>query len=254
MQNYEALYRNIQNYAIFRCGRSEDINDLWIAGEFDPSKIKCDPFAKSEAERLAKESQIAIESSFFTKDYAFITFLNARSLRKHQIDIMNDPELMKSSLLGIAETHLHVDEDINLDGFEGYFVNSGKGKGVAAFTKITPHNITKIFQTSFSAILLEFEKLRIVFAYMSSQTRMNEVNIHLRPLFQDRKKPTIIMGDMNYHFSEKQNALKSYLEGFGFHQIIERITHDEGHTIDHIYTENQNFDKRGLHKPFKPSR
>ena len=148
---------------------------------------------------------------------------------------MNDPELMKSSVLGIAETHLHVNEEVNLEGFEGYFVNAGKGKGVAAFTKIATNNITKVCQPSFTAILLEFEKLRIVFAYMSSQTKMDEVNIHLRPMLQEKKKPTIIMGDMNFHYSEKQNTLKSYLEDFGYHQLIDKVTHDEGHTLDHIY-------------------
>ena len=152
---------------------------------------------------MAKDAQLSIESSFFAKDHVFITFLNARSLRKHQKDIANDPELMNSAILGIAETHLHVNEEVGLDGFEGSFVNAGKGKGVAAFTKIVVQNITKINQPSFSAISLELENLRIVFCYMSSDINMEEVNNHLRPVLLEKKKPTLIIGDMNFHFSKK---------------------------------------------------
>ena len=155
---------------------------------------------------MAKEAQLSIESSFFAKDYVFITFLNARSLRKHQKDIANDPELMKSTILGIAETHLHVNEEVILEGFEGEFVNGGKGKGVAAFTKISAQNVIKINQSSFTAISLEFENLRIVFCYMSSEINMEEVNIHLRPVLLEKKKQTIIIGDMNFHFSKKGDS------------------------------------------------
>ena len=191
--------------------------------------------AKKETERLTEVAQIANDSSFFAKDYTFISFLNARSLRKHQKDIMIDPELMKSSIVGVAETHLHVDEELYLEGFEGSFVNAGKGKGVAAFSKIAVNDITKMCQSSFTAISLEFKNIKIVFAYISSQVNMEEVNLHLRPMLQEKKKPTIILGDMNFHYSEKQNTLKSYLEDFGYHQLIDKVTHDEGHTLDHIY-------------------
>ena len=170
---------------------------------FDPTKITCNELAKKESERLSKEAQLAIQSSFFAQDYIFITFLNARSLRKHQEDIMNDPELMNSTILGIAETHLYNNEEVIFEGFEGSFVNAGKGRGIAAFTKISAQNITKINQLSFTAISLEFKNLRIVFCYMSSKINMEEVNNHLRPVLLMKKKPTIIIGDMNFHFSEK---------------------------------------------------
>ena len=190
----------------FRCGRCESIADLWIAGSFDPSKIKCSELALKESERLTKEAKVAIESSFFAKNYTFVSFLNARSLRKHQKDIVNDPELMNSAIIGIAETHLHENEEILLHGFEGSFVNGGKGKGVAAFTKIAVHNIIKINQPSFTAISLELENLRIIFCYMSSKINMEEVNMHLRPVLLEKEKPTIVMGDMNFHFTEKGDS------------------------------------------------
>ena len=224
-----------------RCGRSECIDDLWISGDAKLliSKIKCSEEAKKEAERLAAEAILAIDSSFFSTslhNYTFITFLNARSLRKHQTDIMNDPELMKSSILGIGETHLNSDEEILFDSFKSHFVNAGKGKGVAAFTRLNrfPLNVTKILQETFSAIVLEFVGIRIIFAYMSNKTNMDEVKNRFGPILE-MKKATIIMGDMNFHFPN-ENPMKSYFKDLGFHQVIDRVTHDEGHILDHIYT------------------
>ena len=173
---------------------------------------------------MAKEAQLSIESSFFAKDHVFITFLNARSLRKHQKDIANDPELIKSTILGIAETHLHVNEEVIFEGFEGEFVNGGKGKGVAAFTKISVQNVIKINQSSFTAISLEFENLRIVFCYMSSEINMEEVNIHLRPVLLEKKKQTIIIGDMNFHYSKKGRFI-NHVDKFwdrGFQKAYEK--------------------------------
>ena len=113
---------------------------------------------------------------------------------------------MNSAIIGIAETHLHENEEIILNGFEGSFVNGGKGKGVAAFTKIAVHNIIKINQPSFTAISLELENLRIIFCYMSSKINMEEVNMHLRPVLLEKEKPTIVMGDMNFNFTEKGDS------------------------------------------------
>ena len=39
---------------------------------------------------------------------------------------------------------------------------------------------------------------------------------------------------------KKNTTLKSYLEDFGYHQLIDKVTHDEGHTLDHIYVSNLN--------------
>ena len=233
-----------------RCGRSECIDDLWISGDAKLliSKIKCSEEAKKEAERLAAEAILAIDSSFFSTslhNYTFITFLNARSLRKHQTDIMNDPELMKSSFMGIGETHLNVDEEILLDGFaNASFVNAGKGKGVAAFTKQSTVNVTKILKETFSAIVLEFVGIRIIFAYMSNKINMDEVKNSFGPIMK-MKKATIIMGDMNFHFPN-ENPMKSYFKDLGFHQVIDRVTHDEGHILDHIYTLGMSISKENV--------
>ena len=44
---------------------------------------------------------------------------------------------------------------------------------------------------------------------------------------------------MFYESLFKHNVFKSCLEDFGFHQLIEKATHDEGHALDHIYVSNE---------------
>ena len=219
-----------------RFGRCESIDDMWIAGEFDKEQIRCNLFAKTEVEKLALKAKATRDASFFTSDeYTYVTFFNARSLRKHHEDISNDEELMKSQVIGIAETHLHEDEIVGLEGFEAHTVNAGKGKGVAAFSKILAMDVVKIKKESFSAIFLTFENVKVVFAYLSQGVNMNEINTYIVPLLQDKSKPTIVMADMNYHYLEKKSSLKSLFAEMGYIQLIDKVTHDEGHGIDHVY-------------------
>ena len=219
-----------------RFGRCESINDMWIAGEFDTKQIRCNPFAKAEVEKLALKAKATRDGAFFASDeYTYITFFNARSLRKHQEDISNDEELMKSQVIGIAETHLHEGETVEFEGFEAHTVNAGKGKGVAAFSKILAMNIVKIKKESFSAIFLSFKNVNIVFAYLSQGVNMNEINTCVVPLLRNKSKPTIVMADMNYHYLEEKNSLKSLFAEIGYVQLIDKVTHDEGHGIDHVY-------------------
>ena len=44
---------------------------------------------------------------------------------------------------------------------------------------------------------------------------------------------------MIYGSPFKQNTFKSWLQDFGFHQLIEKATHDEGHGLDHIYVSDE---------------
>ena len=210
---------------------------MWIAGDFDVQQIRCCLFAKTEVEKLALKAKASRDASFFASDeYIYLTFLNTRSLRKHHKDISNDEELMRSEVIGMAETHLHEDETVKLEGFEGnYLVNAGKGKGVAAFSRNVPIDVIKIKKETFSAIFLSFENFRIVFGYLSKGVNINEFNTIIVPLLQDKTKNTIFMGDMNYHYLEERNALRNMFDKIDYVQMIDKVTHDDGHILDHVY-------------------
>ena len=220
---------------IFRFGRCESLEDMWIAGNFSTEQIRCSTFAREEVEKLSLKAKASRDALFFaTDDYTYVTFLNARSLRKHQKDIKGDEELMKSNVIGIAETHLHDGEIVELEGFEANFVNGGKGKGVAAFSRLAPMNVIKIKKENFSAIFLTFEDFRIVYTYISKGANIEEIKTEIVPLLQDKVKPTIVMGDMNYHYQEN-HPLKYLFAEIDYVQMVEKVTHDEGNLLDHIY-------------------
>ena len=214
---------------------------MWIAGDFDTKQIKCSSFARDEVQRLSLKAKTTRDESFFASDdYIYVSFLNARSLRKHNEDISEDDELMKSTVIGVAETHLHEDESVELQGFVGnYSVNAGKGKGTAAFSKVIPTSVVEIKKENFSAIFLTFEDVRIGFVYVSKGASVIEFETYIIHLLQDNHMPTIVIGDMNYHYLEDKHALKALFTKVGYIQMIDQVTHDEGHILDHIYISSQ---------------
>ena len=48
-------------------------------------------------------------------------------------------------------------------------------------------------------------------------------------------KPTIISGDINCDISEEEVEFAKTLEKLGFHQIVEKPTHDMGRCIDNVF-------------------
>ena len=237
MHNKVIIFRIVN----LRFGRCESLEDMWIAGKFDTKQIKCSNFARKEVEKLSLKGKATREASFFATDaYVYVTFLNSRSLRKHHEDISNDEELMKSNVMGIAETHLYDGETVELEGFEANLVNDGKGKGVAAFSKMSPINVTKIKKENFSAIFLTFGDYRIVYIYVSKGANIEEIKTEIVPLLQDKSKPTIVMGDMNYDYQEAKHPLKYLFSEIDYIQMVEKVTHDEGNLLDHIYISSPN--------------
>ena len=223
-------------------GRCEDINDVWIAGEFDIEKVACDENAKEESLKLSKRAESFIEKSYFTTDEILIGYLNVRSLRKHWVDVNNDPELNKCHVIGLGETWLQENETVELQNFKsGTFVSGGFGKGVAAFSKIPLKNEVKALEPTFSFLSMDIElnttkvsQLRLLFVYLSKDADFQTVKLKLRPLLT-LDLPTVICGDMNFHYSEKSHTMKDYFEDFGFKQMIEEATHDDGNLLDQMY-------------------
>ena len=127
---------------------------------------------------------------------------------------------MKSNVMGIAETHLYDGETVELEGFEANLVNDGKGKGVAAFSKMSPINVTKIKKENFSAIFLTFGDYRIVYTYVSKGANIEEIKTEIVPLLQDKSKPTIVMGDMNYDYQEAKHPLKYLFSEIDYIQMV----------------------------------
>ena len=108
-------------------------------------------------------------------------------------------------------------------------------------------NVVKVIEDTFSFISSDFKfndeelHLRVIFVYLSSRANYQEFKVRIRSLLT-KDLPTIIMGDMNFHYSEEAHSVKDYLEDcYGFKQIVQEATNDKaGHILDQVYVHPPN--------------
>ena len=219
-------------------GRCERLQDLHIAGEFNIDKIRCSPSALKESQRVAKLYESTIEERLELKTSLRISYLNTRSLRAHLDDIIHCSELMSSTMLGIGETWLEPGSSVELPSFHGTFLNIGRGKGLATFCK-SPNNIQIQHEDGACAMLGNICDIKVIFLYLSQGVDWSNVIAILDLWIQD-SSPTVIMGDMNWHWTEDANhPMKNCLESKGLMQLVRGSTHDHGNCIDHIYVSQE---------------
>ena len=215
-------------------GRHERLEDIYIAGDFKIEKIRCSPSALRETQRLAQAYQETLSHRNELKDSFKVSFVNARSLGAHFEDITHNAELMSSTVIGLGETWLEPSHTIQLPSYYGTFVNMGRGKGLAAYSRIETES-QQLSEDLISATFTKINDIVIIFMYLSQGMEWSKVqdtfNLWLQP-----NSPTIIMGDMNWHWSpQSKHPMKSYLQSKGFRQVVKTSTHDLGNCLDHIY-------------------
>ena len=214
-------------------GRCETIEDMFIIGDFDPKQIRAD----QQAEMVTRSmNEVAREREFLDQELhdssTVIGSLNVRSLRKHFEDVLTDPFIMKCDIFGLCETWLHKGEEPIFPNFNGIYVNSGRGKGIAVFTK-EPLDYEVLKLDDASAVFVKHEELDVIFVYLSQNFEWHPVREFFDNVIRP-KKPTVIMGDVNWHYSD-DHPMKDYLQSRVFTQLITRATHKEGRCIDHLY-------------------
>jgi hypothetical protein len=226
-------------------GRSEKLKDIYISGELDIAGIHCSPDALAETQRLQEVFDDNIlkqeqKRNLFWK----VCYLNVSSLRSKQLEVSNDNYLMDSDIFSLGETHLMQDEIITFNGYSGHFASSGQWRGTAVYTKINlcdqPHTIVS---ENYSAIFIKTNEFDIIFLYLSKGFDQNSLFKQFDDWI-DKAKPTAIIGDVNWNFSEN-TKMKNFLNVRGFSQLIEKPTYDDGTLIDHIYV-NQSLSELGV--------
>ena len=226
-------------------GRSERLEDIYISGDLDVSKIKCDPKALEESKRLEEIfNQAESEKEEKRANCIKISYLNVRSMKSadgHANDVERDNVIMDSDMFGLGETWLEKDRKIDFPGFSGYFANFGKGKGVAGYSKIDLIAQPETMATeTFSAIFFKTKDFHIVFLYLSSNCKKASL-FSLLDSWIETDVPTAIMGDINEDFLKGEKLKKAstrfmnMMTARGFVQLINEPTCLTGSIIDHIY-------------------
>ena len=122
--------------------RCQKRNDIHIKGKVDPAGIHASPEALEETKRLDKIFDDNVKKQNDLKEsHWIISYLNVRSLKCHKEDVKIDNVIMESDVFSLGETWLNPGETVNFDSYTGHFANFGRGKGVAAFSKMA---VTKI--------------------------------------------------------------------------------------------------------------
>ena len=169
-----------------------------------------------------------------------VSSLNVRSLRKHIEDVRLDNVLQQSDIICLQETWLE-EEILELKGYLSYFNSQGRGKGTVVYIKEGEPNIiqNKHHVQMVTSLYLQITKLStntldIINIYRSQEESFNSMKRHLQNLI-NIKKNTLIIGDFNFCYLEKNNKLRNYLDELGFRQLVSSATHINGGLLDQVY-------------------
>ena len=166
-----------------------------------------------------------------------ISYLNVRKgLIVKEQDVKDDDILMNSDIFGIGETCLQENARVQYEGYDSIFVNVRNGQGSAVYIKNGFDFYSDTFSDDkISAIFLRLENVDLIFLYLSKNFSWNVLKTALEKWIKTERR-VAILGDMNWQYDCETSEMKTYLEKtLRFKQIINVPTHDQGHTIDHIY-------------------
>ena len=226
------------------CSRTQSMEQLFILEGLPKGKtgFNCVPVALDEVNILDETSLNKNPSTWYKErsNLLKISCLNVRSLGKHFEDIKKDFALLKSNIIILTETWIHLDtngERFKLDNYYTPILNSaGRGKGLCIYFKNEQFTFgCNINGDDFQVTKIESEKLDI-FGVYRSQTGDKNLLVSKIAKEVSKEKDTIIFGDFNINYlQEKSNTVSVGLETLGFKQLVQVPTHDCGGLIDHVY-------------------
>ena len=107
--------------------------------------------------------QVALQKDL-EKTHWIVSYLNVRSLKCHEKDVAIDNELMKSDIFSLGETWLKPQETINFDQYVGHFANFGKGKGVAAYSRMDSYTLVdSVASENISGMYLKVQNFDVIY-------------------------------------------------------------------------------------------
>ena len=241
----DSVFEAGQAYVIL--SRVQCIDQLYIVGELKEEKIRASPAALSELRRLEKISFNRNPTPWHKRNSSSIKIasVNCCGLLPHLRDIRKDVKLQEGDVLHVLETSLPVDidkDDITINGYKGFFINVGNGKGLVSFVKdeIDAEHVGDIVKSTLQVSKLKIDGIESISVYRSSSHSVREVCEAL-DLLIDVGMPTIITGDFNICSKKNgNNGIAASLLQKGFQRLIDRPTQIQGGHIDHIYWLDRN--------------
>jgi hypothetical protein len=141
---------------------------------------------------------------------------------------------MKSDVICLSETWLKKNEELCylLPPMQFAAASLGPGKGVCVFFR-KGHVINSITNDFYCILKVKIETSCVICVYAKSGVNQKQLYNELLPLIVDDKE-LVMVGDFN--FESKDSLFTKMMLKKGLCQLITSSTHDQGHCLDHLYT------------------
>ena len=228
------LYKaNKDAQAYVMLSRAETLEQLIILDRLYDESWRVSPAALEEV-KLMDTKALNMRSD---KNYDFnIISLNIRSLKKHHIDLINDPIIPHADFICLQETWLEENENTNLyqiQDFQSSFNSLHRGRGVATFSK-QHYAIINVKKENFQISKLSAKDFDLISIYRSQEEK-EEIIQELSNII-NTERPTLILGDFNLNFLKVcKHSILRYLNDLHFSQLVQNATHRQGGLIDLVF-------------------
>ena len=218
--------------------RVQELEQIFITGDFNKKKLKANPRAMAELETMWAQSLNNQQT------VPLITSFNAFSLNGKFDDIRTSPIIFQSQVVCIQETCFpkeYQDQDIevnfHVDGYELKSVGRGKGKGIIIYYSREFMHATSIEGTTYWMVKIISSEFDVINVYRSSSDSAKSNFLNDLMSLINRGTDTYIVGDFNIDYITKSSSkIPESLKSLGFTQYVKYATHREGSLLDHVYS------------------
>ena len=233
-----SVFDDAQAYVML--SRVQQIEQVFILGELDESKIRTSRVALHELNRMKAVSLNTNLTPWLKeeKNSVKVASLNCAGLAPHFIDIQCDKHLMKADVIHLSETSIERDDepDFSIDGYSSHYISIGNGRGLVTYFKPGVFEYEQeVKETNMQIVKFTSTELDTINVYRSRNGHSVELLNHMLQMLT-KDKPTLITGDFNMcYLTQKNNRMSKGLENHSFSQLVKEATHIRGGLIDHAY-------------------
>ena len=240
VMDINSTFEAAQSYVML--SRIQRIDQLFILNALNSSKLRISNIARKELERL--EAISANENPpiwILENENSFkISVLNCAGLKPHLEDIRADYYLLHSDVMFLVETSLLSNEEVQIDGYQSYFQNVSRGRGMAAFSRGNIAFVDEIRNIGIHVTKYKQHSVCILSVYRSGNGNVGSLVESILKLIKE-ESCALIFGDFNICNEKKSNnVVKTTMMSKGFKLLIHHSTHICGGHIDHAYWRDSN--------------
>lgn len=229
VHGHKNLPRGMAYVMLSRCS---DRNSVYLDDKFDLEKIKCNPDALIENERLIQRSIV----HSYKEERFDLYMINVNRLLTNLEFLEGDTFASRSNVIAVVETWMSPENESAISSTLGNFYGASADniRGCGAFMAKPPFQSSHVVEKDFQILCLQIDSnVHGCIVYISSGCNLENVTSEIDN-YMKTSQMSFIIGDFNFPTDEK-NCLTRYFSENGFVQMVKYPTHDKGGKIDHLY-------------------